>query len=67
MLLVDGVVAGVWHQRRQGKRATVTVEPLGRLTGAQERELGEQVERVGEILEAVPELMVGKVTAGPHA
>ncbi|MGW0573252.1 winged helix DNA-binding domain-containing protein [Streptomyces tauricus] len=67
VLLVDGVVAGVWHQRRQGKRTTVTVEPLGRLTGAQERELGEQVERVGEILEAVPELVVGKVTAGPHA
>ncbi|PSM39398.1 hypothetical protein C6Y14_31440 [Streptomyces dioscori] len=67
VLLVDGVIAGVWHQRRQGKRTTVTVEPLGRLTGAQERELGEQVERVGEILEARPELVVGKVTAGAHA
>ena len=67
VVLVDGVVAGVWHQRRQGKRTTVTVEPLGRLTGAQERELGEQVERVGEVLEARAELVVGKVTAGPHA
>ncbi|MFD6287627.1 winged helix DNA-binding domain-containing protein [Streptomyces sp. NPDC060205] len=67
VLLVDGVVAGVWHQRRQGGRTTVTVEPLRRLTGAQERELGEQAERVGEILEARPELVVGKVTAGAHA
>jgi len=71
VLLVDGVVAGVWHQRRQGKRTTVTVEPLGRLTKGQERELErelrEQVERVGEVLEATPELVVGKVTAGPHA
>lgn len=67
VLLVDGVVAGVWHQRRQGKRTTVTVEPLGRLSGAQERELREQVERVGEVLEASPELVLGKVTAGPHA
>ncbi|TPQ19645.1 winged helix DNA-binding domain-containing protein [Streptomyces sporangiiformans] len=67
VLLVDGVVAGVWHQRRQGKRTTVTVEPLGRLTGAQQRELAEQVERVGEILEATPQLVVGKVTVGPHA
>ncbi len=67
VLLVDGVVAGVWHQRRQGKRTTVTVEPLARLTRAQERELREQVERVGEVLEAGPELVVGKVTAGPHA
>ncbi|GAA2639828.1 hypothetical protein GCM10010307_39410 [Streptomyces vastus] len=67
VLLVDGVVAGVWHQRRQGRRTTVTVEPLGRLSGAQERELREQVDRVGEVLEAGPELVVGKVTVGPHA
>ncbi|MEU0896250.1 winged helix DNA-binding domain-containing protein [Streptomyces massasporeus] len=67
VLLVDGVVAGVWHQRRRGRRTTVTVEPLVRLTARQERELGEQVERVGEVLEAAPELVVGEVTVGPHA
>ncbi|MET7849093.1 winged helix DNA-binding domain-containing protein [Streptomyces avermitilis] len=67
VLLVDGVVAGVWHQRRQGRRTTVTVEPLAPLTARQERELGEQVERVGEVLEAKPELVVGEVTTGPHA
>ncbi|MGI5457471.1 winged helix DNA-binding domain-containing protein [Streptomyces sp. CA-249302] len=67
VLLVDGVVAGVWHQRRRGRRTTVTVEPLGQLTARQERELGEQVGRIGEVLEAEPELVVGPVTAGPHA
>ncbi|MFI7402968.1 winged helix DNA-binding domain-containing protein [Streptomyces sp. NPDC049541] len=67
VLLVDGVVAGVWHQRRRGRRTTVTVEPLGRLTDRQERELGEQVERVGEVLEAQAELVIGEVTAGAHA
>ncbi|MER6417196.1 winged helix DNA-binding domain-containing protein [Streptomyces sp. NPDC001137] len=67
VLLVDGVVAGVWHQRRRGRRTTVTVEPLGRLTARQERELGEQVERIGEVLEAEPELVIGEVTAGAHA
>ncbi|MEU0250346.1 winged helix DNA-binding domain-containing protein [Streptomyces sp. NPDC006235] len=67
VLLVDGVVAGVWHQRRQGRRTTVTVEPLVRLTARQERELGEQVERVGEVLEAKAELVVGEVKVGPHA
>ncbi|MEU0220671.1 winged helix DNA-binding domain-containing protein [Streptomyces sp. NPDC006265] len=66
VLLVDGVVAGVWHQRRRGRRTTVTVEPLVRLTARQERELGEQVERVGEVLEATPELVVREVTVGPH-
>ncbi|MCT7351224.1 winged helix DNA-binding domain-containing protein [Streptomyces sp. 15-116A] len=67
VLLVDGVVAGVWHQRRSGRRTTVTVEPLGSLTARQERELGEQVERVGEVLEARAELVVGEVKVGPHA
>ncbi|MFC8140704.1 winged helix DNA-binding domain-containing protein [Streptomyces paradoxus] len=67
VLVVDGVVAGVWHQRRRGRRTTVTVEPLVPLTARQERELGEQVERVGEVLEATAELVVGEVTVGPHA
>ncbi|MGW0500250.1 winged helix DNA-binding domain-containing protein [Streptomyces sp. NPDC003007] len=67
VLLVDGVVAGVWHQRRRGRRTTVTVEPLVRLTARQKRELGEQAERVGEVLEAAAELVVGEVTVGPHA
>jgi hypothetical protein len=67
VLLVDGVVSGVWHQRRRGRRTTVTVEPLGRLTGRQERELGEQVDRVGEVLGVAAELVVGKVEVGPHA
>jgi hypothetical protein len=67
VLLVDGVVAGVWHQRRTGRRLTVTVEPLERLTACQERDLAWQVERVGEVLEARAELVVGKVTVGAHA
>ncbi|MFI1045865.1 winged helix DNA-binding domain-containing protein [Streptomyces griseoruber] len=67
VLLVDGVVAGVWHHRRRGRRTTVTVEPLGRLTARQIRELGERADRVGEVLEATAELVIGEVTTGPHA
>jgi Winged helix DNA-binding domain len=67
VLLVDGVVAGVWHQRRAGRRLALTVEPFGRLTARQRRELDEQVERTGEILEGKPELTIGEVTAGRHA
>lgn len=67
VLLVDGVVSGVWHQRRSGRRLTVTVEPLSPLNTAQERELAGQVERVGEVLEGVAELVVGRVTVGAHA
>jgi hypothetical protein len=67
VLLVDGVVAGVWHQKVSGRRVTVTVEPLGTLTRAQHRQLEERVERLGEIHGARAELVVGEVTVGPHA
>ncbi len=30
VLLVDGVVGGVWHQRRSGRKLAITVEPLAR-------------------------------------
>ncbi|MFB4320375.1 winged helix DNA-binding domain-containing protein [Actinomadura sp. 21ATH] len=67
VLLVDGTVAGLWHQRRSGRRLALTVEPLVALTRAQRAELDDQAGRVGEILEAVPELTIGKVTVGGHA
>jgi hypothetical protein len=67
VLLVDGVVAGVWHQRRSGRRLEITVEPLVPLTPAQRRELDEQVERVGTILQGTPRLSIGTVTVGSHA
>ncbi|MFD5201721.1 winged helix DNA-binding domain-containing protein [Streptomyces sp. NPDC058375] len=67
VLLVDGVVAGVWHQRRSGRRMTVTVEPLKPLSASRSRALEEQVERVATIMEGTAELTVGQVTVGPHA
>lgn len=67
VLLIDGIVAGVWHQRRSGRKLTITIEPLQELTPAQQHELEHQVERVGEILEGKPEWKIGTVTTGPHA
>ncbi|MGH2350442.1 MAG: winged helix DNA-binding domain-containing protein [Chloroflexota bacterium] len=67
VLLVDGTVAGVWHQGRSGRRLHVTVEPFDRLTATQRRELDDQVERIGEVLEGRPRLTMGTVTAGGHA
>jgi hypothetical protein len=67
VVLIDGTVAGVWHQRRSGRKIAVTVEPSGRLTAARRRELEERVERVGQILEAEPTMTIGPVTVGPHA
>ncbi|MBB5937781.1 hypothetical protein [Streptomyces zagrosensis] len=67
MLLGEGVVAGVWHQRRAGRRLPITVEPLCRLTTTDRRQLDEQLARVGQLLDATPDLTIGKVTVGPHA
>jgi len=67
VLLMGGIVAGVWHQSRSGKKLNMIVEPLQELTPAEVRELENQIMRVGEILEAIPEWKIGTVTTGPHA
>lgn len=67
VLLVDGVVGGIWHLKRSGRRATVTVEVFGTLPRGRRTELEGQVARVGEIIGAATELVLGDVEAGPHA
>jgi hypothetical protein len=67
VLLLDGVVAGVWHQRRVGRRIRITVEPLRRLIGRQRRALDDAAERVAVIQDGRPELATGELTVGPHA
>lgn len=67
VLLVDGVVGGLWHQKRSGRRIAVTVEPFTRLTKPRRDELDEQVTRIGTILDATPKLTIGEVTVGGHA
>jgi hypothetical protein len=67
VLLIEGAVAGVWHQRRSGPTLDITVEPLHPLNAGRRRELEEQAERVGQILEARPRVAIGTVTIGGHA
>jgi hypothetical protein len=67
LLLRKGVVAGVWHPKRAGKKVAITVEPLKPLPKRLLPVLDAEVERVGEIVEATPTLTVGDVTTGPHA
>jgi Winged helix DNA-binding domain len=67
VLLVDGVVAGVWHQKKSGKNVVITVDPLKLLTARQRKLLDVQVERIGAILQLKPSLTIDTVTVGPHA
>lgn len=66
VVLIGGTVAGIWHHRLSGRRVRVVVEPFGSLTAAARRELDEQVTRIGDILEAKPELTIGTVTVSAH-
>ncbi|MEU8223941.1 winged helix DNA-binding domain-containing protein [Kribbella sp. NPDC048915] len=67
LLLVDGVVAGVWHQKKSGRTLNVTVEALRPLNRRRRRLLDTEVDRLGAILGGTPSLILGPVTVGPHA
>jgi hypothetical protein len=67
VLLVDGTVAGVWHQRRSGRTINITVEPLAALSTDRRLAIEEQVERVAEVMEGASSLTIGTVSVGPHA
>jgi hypothetical protein len=67
VLLIDGVVAGIWHHRRSGRYVDITVEPLEPLTTPQRRLLDEQVEHIVQVLVGKPRLTIGAVTVGAHA
>jgi hypothetical protein len=67
VLLIDGTVAGVWHQRRSGRWLDITVEPFDPLTAQERHDLDGQVERMGAFHKAQPRLTIGPVSAGAHA
>jgi Winged helix DNA-binding domain len=66
VLLVDGVVAGLWQQRRTGRALSVTVEAFGDLTRGQHRQLADQVERLGEFHGCPAVLTLGPVVTRSH-
>ena len=67
VLMLDGVVEGVWHSRRVGSQLHVTVETLREPTTGEVAAVEERVLRLGEVLDARPSLTLGPVTAGAHA
>lgn len=66
VMLIDGMVHGVWHHRATGRRATITVEPFSPLSRRHRTDLEEQVERVGAVLGRTPVLTLGTVGTGRH-
>jgi hypothetical protein len=66
LLLVDGLVAGVWGHRKTGKKLAITVEPLADLRPSQRDELEAQATRMGEIWGVPAGLSIGPLTTGAH-
>ena len=66
VVLVDGVVGGIWHARTTRRTTHVTVELWERPTAAGRRALDEQVGRLGEVTGTTATLVLAKVSAGPH-
>ncbi|MFF6883489.1 winged helix DNA-binding domain-containing protein [Streptomyces sp. NPDC012421] len=67
VLLIDGVVAGVWHQKKSARAVAVTVEPFAALTARRRGQLDEQVQRLAAVLGVRPDLAIGPIAVGPHA
>ncbi|CAN5784603.1 winged helix DNA-binding domain-containing protein [soil metagenome] len=59
VLLVDGVVKGIWRRQRRGNRIDLRVEPFIELSADQSDQLASEAARVGEFLGTDVALSVG--------
>jgi hypothetical protein len=63
VVLIDGVAAGIWDQRRAGDRVVVTVEPFRIPSAAERSGIARAAERIGVALGADVALEYGAVFA----
>jgi hypothetical protein len=66
VLLVDGVVGGVWQRRGSGRVCEVRVDSFEPLTRRQRAVLDGEVARIGAFLKTEVRLSVGAVEVRPH-
>jgi hypothetical protein len=66
VVLVNGVVGGLWERRRHANVLDVRVDTFAALSKAQRSDVERQAARIGEILETPVELSFGPVAARPH-
>jgi DNA glycosylase AlkZ-like len=67
LVVIGGIVAGVWSLRRRGQRVEIQVETSHALTARQQRDLEAAAARIGETTQAEATLILGPVDARPHA
>lgn len=59
MLLLDGVIGGIWEHAKRSGRTKIRVEPFARLTKAQRTDLEAEAERMGAFFERPATLSIG--------
>ena len=59
VLLIDGVVAGIWERRKLARRSELQVEAFGQLTPRQHDQLEAEAARIGAFLEVEVALSLG--------
>ncbi len=67
VVLVDGVVAGIWHARTTRAVTHLTVELWSAVPARTAREVTTEAERVAAASGTRAEVTLGPVTVGPHA
>jgi hypothetical protein len=58
VLLVDGVAAGVWEQKRKGRVIEVRVQPFGHLSSSQKNLVRDEASGLGEFLGTNVKLLI---------
>ncbi|HEY1291931.1 MAG TPA: winged helix DNA-binding domain-containing protein [Chloroflexota bacterium] len=66
VVLIDGVIGGLWERRVRGTRLDVRVDAFSSLSKQQQREIELQAARIGETLELHTEVSFGSVEARGH-
>ena len=66
VLLVDGVVGGVWDRQRRGKSLEVRVDAFATLGPEQREQVERQASRIGVILQTPVEVAFGEVKLRAH-
>jgi hypothetical protein len=66
VLLLDGVVGGIWESTRGARRIAIRVQPLLALDRKRRRAIDDAAARIGEIVGLEPTVTIGRVSTRPH-
>ena len=63
VLLIDGIVAGMWERRKMGRKIELRVEPFNQLTPLQHEQLEAEAARIGAFLGVETVLSLGSFSS----